>query len=179
MTSVKIIDCSWFLPMTKRVARDEYPSSHLPGAIFFDLDLCCDLEAKYGEQMLPSSEQFEEYMAKSGIKNEDHVVLYDNNENLGFFSAPRTWYVFRVFGHEKISIVNGGLPAWKASGGEMTSEVPKINPTTYKAKFNANLVKSYEDVLRNINTKEFVYVDARPTPRFVGQAPEPIPGTVH
>ncbi|GLI69812.1 hypothetical protein VaNZ11_014516, partial [Volvox africanus] len=48
-----------------------------------------------------------------GITNDTTVVLYDH---LGIFSAPRAWWTFKVFGHDKVAVLQGGLPAWRAKG---------------------------------------------------------------
>lgn len=55
-------------------------------------------------------------MNSFGISNTHHVVLYDNSEKFGLFSAPRVWWLFNVFGHTSVSILDGGLPKWKRDG---------------------------------------------------------------
>lgn len=67
--------------------------------------------------MLPTKTQFEQYVGRLGINNKTHVVVYDNNEKFGIFSAQRVWWTFRVFGHDEslISVVQGGMPKWKSS----------------------------------------------------------------
>jgi thiosulfate/3-mercaptopyruvate sulfurtransferase len=151
---VKVVDCSWHLPATKRVAREEHAQEHIPGAVFFDLDECRNKEAAFGEQMLPSTQQFEEYVASLGVSSEDHVVLYDNNQMVGIFSSPRTWFVFKTFGHHNVAVLDGGLPEWKRNGGEVTSEATKVTGVTYKATFHPEMVVGFEDVLRNVETME-------------------------
>lgn len=176
---VKVVDGSWHLPMANRNPREEYTAQHIPGAVFFDLDECRDKGAKYGEQMLPSAAEFEDHVSALGISNDDHVVIYDNNAMLGLFSAPRVWFLFRVFSHAKVSVLNGGLPQWQQQGGTVTSDPTIPTKTTYKAKYRPELIKSYDDVRSNCECQEMTLVDARPAPRFNGTAPEPIPGELH
>ena len=59
---------------------------------------------------IPSADLFEKLSSELGIKNSDHIIVYDS---LGIFSAPRVWWIFNYFGHKKISILDGGLFKWK------------------------------------------------------------------
>lgn len=173
---LRVVDASWHMPMTKRDAAEEYKDKHIPGAVFFDLNEVKDKSAKNGDQILPSAEQFSEYVGALGITRDTHVILYDNNDKIGMFSAPRAWYIFRVYGHTKLSILNGGLPQWLEKGGEVTSEVPGISKAQYQGALRKGLVRYYYDVVSNLTDKTFVYVDGRPAPRFNGTGPEPRPG---
>ena len=72
--------------------------------------------------MVPKPEDFAAYVHKiAGIENHHHVVIYDNSERFGLFSAPRCWYLFRVMGHEFVHVVDGGLPKWVKDGFETAS----------------------------------------------------------
>ena len=113
--NLRVIDGSWHLPMTKRNAKKEYEEKRIPGAVLFDVDECSDKSSPY-PHMLPSPEEFGEYVQKLGIRNDTHVVVYDRNEKFGLFSAPRVWWTFRVFGHDLVSVVDGGLPKWCEEG---------------------------------------------------------------
>ena len=176
---LRVVDASWHMPATGRSGRDEYRIQHIPGSVYFDLDLIKDTSAKFGDQILPSPEVFSKCVGKMGISKDTHVVIYDNNENLGMFSAPRAWYIFRVFGHTKLSILNGGLPQWLREGGDVDGVEAEVDVVEYEAKYREGLERSYYDVVSNLQDRTFVYVDARPTPRFEGTAPEPLPGTVY
>ncbi|XP_064639754.1 3-mercaptopyruvate sulfurtransferase-like [Lineus longissimus] len=179
-SKVRILDGSWHLPFTGRKGLVEWRTDHIPGSFFFDLDDCADKSDPAAEHMMPSAEQFEEYVGKLGINNDSHVVVYDNNYTFGMFSAPRVWFMFKVFGHDRVSILDGGLPAWMDKTNMLvTDDVPTIKPETFKANFRPEMVKSFEDVETSIREKEddpdkvFQLVDARPAGRFNGTAPEP------
>ena len=165
------------MPHTKRVGRDEYKEKHIPGALFFDLEECSDKDTNI-DHMLPKPEQFADYVGKLGIKNNTHVVLYDNNDNFGLFSAQRVWWTFRVFGHANnlISILNGGFPAWIKAGYNTTDAVPSVDAQSYTASFNGHLVKSMDDVRSILKEQKATVLDARPSGRFQGTAPEPREG---
>ena len=175
--NLRVLDGSWHLPSTNRNAKVEYLRQHIPGAVHFDIDECADKSSSF-DHMLPQPHQFEQYVGSLGISNGTHVVVYDNNEKFGLFSAQRVWWTFRVFGHNQVSVLNGGLPQWLAEGFDVTDIVPSPSPEKFKASFNANLVKGLEDLEENIaeGSKNFTVLDARPAGRFEGTAPEPRPG---
>ena len=129
--------------------------------------------------MLPSPDVFASYVGKLGIDNNTHVVVYDNNEQLGLFSAQRVWWTFRVFGHNKISVLDGGLSKWIADGYSTTADIPEVIHKSFHASFQAELVKSYDDIQANFSSRNFTVLDARSSGRFNGTAPEPREGIDH
>ncbi|XP_052816505.1 3-mercaptopyruvate sulfurtransferase-like [Mya arenaria] len=182
---LRVVDATWFLPNYGRTGIQNYMECHIPGAVFFDIE-ACTRPSPY-EHMLPSEEVFSEYVGNLGIDNETHVVVYNDHPDFALFSAPRVWWTFRAFGHSTVSVLDGGLRMWRDANldlakGHETVPVPKLN---FNAKFNESFVKSFEDVMKNINEKQFQVVDARPAGRFDGTSPEPradckpghIPGT--
>lgn len=172
---LRLLDASWHLPRTKRVAREEFDKRHIPEAVFFDIDECCDISSPYSH-MLPNKEQFENYVGNLGISKETGVIVYDNSPNFGFYSAPRVWWMFRVFGHENVSVLDGGFTKWCAE--ELPTTSSKIFPVNrkYVASYQSHLVKSYEDIIKNIQDKSYQTVDARSEGRFMGTEPEPRDG---
>ncbi|XP_074649049.1 3-mercaptopyruvate sulfurtransferase-like [Tubulanus polymorphus] len=175
----RVLDATWHLPsLTKRKPREDFYKDHIPGALFFDIDECRKPHPDL-EHLLPSAEQFAEYVGKKlGIGNEDHVVIYDNNPNIGIFSAPRVWWLFKVFGHDKVSVLSGGFEKWNNEEvREVTDELIKVVPFDYQATLHPEMVKTFKDVENNLETKEFQLLDARPAGRFNGTAPEPRPDT--
>lgn len=175
--NLRVLDGSWHLPVANRNARLEYKAGHIPGALFFDIDECADQKANYCPHMLPSVSAFEEYVGKLGINNNTHVVVYDNNDTFPVFSAQRVWWTFRSFGHDKISVLEGGLRKWCSEGNPLASDIVQVPSETFKATFRPNLVKNFNDVeVNQFSKREFVLVDARPSGRFEGTQPEPRPG---
>ena len=169
--SLKVLDSSWHAVSSGRDPFAEYIAGHIPGALFFDLDECRDKSSKY-DHMLPSPSDFEHYIGHLGIKNDTHVVLYENN-NSGFYSAPRAWYNFRAFGHNSVSLLNGGFPRWIAEGHPTTQETYIVPKEKYRANFNPDFVKSLGQVLENIKNEKFQLADARSSARFTGVEDEP------
>lgn len=167
---LRVLDSSWH-PGSERDPFAEYIKGHIPEALFFDLEECRDKNSKY-EHMLPDPSEFERYVGHLGIKNDTHVVLYENNAG-GMYSAPRAWYNFRVFGHNSVSILNGGLPRWIAEGQPVSKETYSVQKESYKANFNPDLVVSVEKIMDNLKARKFQLADARPRARFAGKENEP------
>ncbi|RVW24022.1 Thiosulfate/3-mercaptopyruvate sulfurtransferase 1, mitochondrial [Vitis vinifera] len=114
---LKVLDASWYMPDEQRNPLQEYQVAHIPGALFFDVDGISDQTTNL-PHMLPSEEAFAAAVSALGIENKDGVVVYDGK---GIFSAARVWWMFRVFGHERIWVLDGGLPTWRASGFDVES----------------------------------------------------------
>ncbi|XP_070580249.1 3-mercaptopyruvate sulfurtransferase-like [Ptychodera flava] len=172
--NLRILDASWHLPNANRNAAEEYKKQHIEGALYFDIDECSDKTSPYSH-MLPSIENFAEYVGNLGVSNDSHVVVYDNNDKFGLFSAPRVWWMFRTFGHQAVSLLNGGLPKWLDAGYPVTDAKPKVARAKFNASFNPSAVKSFEEIDNNITDKQFAVVDARAAGRFDGIDPEPRP----
>ncbi|KAL4658104.1 3-mercaptopyruvate sulfurtransferase-like [Arapaima gigas] len=169
--ALRLLDASWHLPKTGRNALLEFRERHIPGASFFDIDECCDKTSPF-DHMLPAEHEFAEYVSQLGIDNNTHVVVYDASD-VGSYSAPRVWWMFRVFGHGAVSVLDGGLKNWLREGHPLTAELSKPEPAVFTARLNRSWVKTYEDVLNNVDSKEVQVVDARSAGRFRGVEPEP------
>ena len=108
---VRVIDATYFLPAAGRDAEAEFAACHIPGALFFDIDDIADSSTDL-PHMLPSADKFSAKVGALGIANGDYVVAYDANG--GALAAVRAWWMFRVFGNDKVAVLNGGLPNWLA-----------------------------------------------------------------
>lgn len=171
--AVKFLDGSWHMDKS-RDAYSEYLAERIPCAQYFDIDAAADTSNPL-PHMLPSPEVFSEYVARLGISSTDHVVVYASKN---CFSMPRVWWTFKVFGHERVSILNGGIEAWKAAGGQLQSGSMDLKPIrgTFQAKYNASYVRSWQQVLQSVKTGAEQIVDARSAVRFRGEVPEPRAG---
>jgi thiosulfate/3-mercaptopyruvate sulfurtransferase len=171
-TAVRVVDGSFKMPGVTPTAAADYRARHLPGAVFFDIDEISD-RASSLPHMLPSEPAFAEAMSRLGIGDGDSVVIYDS---AGVVSATRVWWMLRVFGHERVAVLNGGLPTWLAERRAVTAEVPAPAPRAYRARFRPELVRDKARLLANLSAKAEQVLDARTTDRFEGKAPEPWPG---
>lgn len=174
-----LLDCTWDLPKAKRNFQEEHNNCRIPGAKFFDLNECRNKETSLGNTV-PSQSLFQDYVNNFSIDNEKHLILYDNSERFGLFSAPRVWWLFNLYGHSKVSIVDGGLPKWKKEGRK-TASGPYTDDESYPAKgdfkaaYNAALFKDLAFMKSNMEEKNVQALDARPNGRFRGVEPEPRP----
>ena len=164
-----LLDGSWYLPAQKRNPYKEYCSIHIPGALFFDIDKISDLDSPL-PHMLPSEKIFSQKISEMGINNKDHIIIYDG---IGLQSAARVWWTFKVFGHEKISILNGGLPKWIEENLPTTHVIESFNASNYNAIYNPNYVRTIEQIKSNITKQSEELVDARSHNRFKAIEKEP------
>lgn len=168
----RVVDASWYLPAQERDARAEYLAGHIPGAVFFDIDAISDRSTAL-PHMLPSADQFGEAAGAMGISETDTIVVYDG---AGLFSAPRVWWAFRVFGAADVRVLDGGLPAWKAAGLPLERGEPTPAPARFRAVRRDEMVRDFERVGAVLRAGGEAVVDARPGPRFRGEAAEPRAG---
>lgn len=166
-----VVDASWYLPSDNRDAHGEYLAGHIPGAVHFDIDTVKDKDSPL-PHMLPRPEVFASAMRKMGIGDGASILVYDG---LGFFSAPRVWWTFRVFGVERVFLLDGGLPKWKAEGRPLEEGDVKRRESHFTTRFNAGAVRDLADVAKALQAGVQV-LDARSAARFSGAVPEPRAG---
>lgn len=171
--AVVLLDGSMHLPTSGRSARTEYQAAHIPGAQYFDIDAVSD-KSNPLPHMLPAAAQFAAQVGAMGVSNASHVVVYDSE---GLYSAARVWWMFRAFGHERVSILDGGLKKWKAEGRATTPDpTPPRAAATFSAKLRPELVADRTAVQSLIGHPSVQIVDARAANRFEGAVPEPRQG---
>ena len=169
---VVVVDASYYLPNQKRDAKAEYVASHIPGAVFFDINGIADHSTDL-PHMLPGPEQFGAAVGALGIGENDTIVVYDG---VGLYSAPRVWWSFRIFGAKNAFVLDGGFPAWKAEGRPVEAGEVKREPRTFNATMDTAAVAMHDDVQMALNDGSAQVVDARSAGRFAGREPEPRPG---
>ncbi|MCC5975318.1 MAG: 3-mercaptopyruvate sulfurtransferase [Rubellimicrobium sp.] len=169
---LRVIDASWYLPGTGRDPRAEHQAAHIPGARFFDIDEIADLRSDL-PHMAPPTEKFMSRMRAMGVGDGHQVVVYDGS---GIFSAPRVWWTFRLMGKRDVAVLDGGFPKWRAEGHEVEDMPPVIRDRHMTVSRQNQLVRDVTEVARAAKLGDHAIIDARPAPRFRGEAPEPRPG---
>ncbi|GAV73506.1 Rhodanese domain-containing protein [Cephalotus follicularis] len=190
---MKVLDASWYMPDEQRNPIQEYQVAHIPGTLFFYVDGIVDRKTNL-PHMLPSEDAFAAAVSALGIENKDELVVYDGK---GIFSAARVWWMFRVFGHDRVWVLDGGLPRWRASGFDVESSASgdailkasaaseaiekvyqgqTVGPITFQTNFQSHLVWTLEQVRKNVMGQTHQHIDARSKARFDGTAPEPRKG---
>ncbi len=146
----------------------------IPGARLFDIkNKFSDINSNYPNSF-PSTKQFEIESQQLGINNKSKLVVYDNK---GIYSSPRVWYMFRAIGHKNITVLDGGLPAWKSENLRTNQHSKsKYKKGNFTANKSYNNTIGYQEICKNIVSKDFQLVDARSTGRFNGTTPEPRKG---
>ncbi len=164
-SDIKVIDGTWSMPGDSV----PLPGQFIPGAQAFDIDEIAD-QTSHMAHMLPSGEIFATAMSHMDITNDDTVIIYDRH---GLMAAPRVWWTFRMFGHENIAILDGGLPAWIKEGYETASSAAEpLKNCIYTPKPALSGVISQSEITAALPHKPQI-LDARPTGRFFGTSPEP------
>ncbi len=169
--NIRILDASWHLPNSDRNALNEYKSAHIPGALFFDIDEIADLDNPL-PHMMPSNEKMSSRVRAMGIKETDHIIVYDDSM---FSTAARAWFMFKNFDHAKVSILDGGLPKWRDEEKAMESKIQNFTSSHYSANKDESRIRDRQQILANIDSGAEQVVDARAKGRFEGTAPEPRP----
>ena len=171
--SVRVVDASVHLPDTGRDARAEYLAEHIPGALFFDLERIADANNPLPRKF-PPRELFAREVGALGIDNNSHVVAYDTP---GLYSAARVWWLFRHFGYDNVSILDGGLRAWKAQNFPLEAGEVSASPATFVPGQERGLLARWPDVLRSSSQGNAQILDARTPGRFAGTEEDRYPGT--
>lgn len=171
---LRIADVTYFMAATGRNAREEFKNGHIPGAVFFDIDTIKDPDNPL-PHMVPDPESFAAAMSALGIGDEHRVVVYDAH---GLMSAARGWWMLRLFGHDAVGLLDGGLPKWVREGRPLESGLPHPAPANFSAKFRPELIRTLADIQRITATRSGAVqlVDARSAGRFAGTEPEPRAG---
>jgi len=167
-----VVDGTYLLPPTTRSARKEFERRHIPGVVFFDIDEIAD-KANPLPHMLPKPEQFAAKVRKLGLGDATRIVAYDTH---GLMSAARVWWMFRIFGHRNVAVLDGGLPKWLAEGRQVVGAATAPQERHFTARFEPELVRNLMQVKAALEGKAEQVVDARSAGRFKGVDPEPRAG---
>jgi thiosulfate/3-mercaptopyruvate sulfurtransferase len=168
-----VLDASFYLPNEAKDAKALFEAAHIPGAVFFDIEAFSE-QATDLPHMLPAPEEFARMAAGLGIGNDSKIVVYDQR---GIFSSPRVWWMFRVFGHDAIAVLDGGLPGWVSQGhATAAGAAASLRPEKFVSAFRPQMVRGFEDMRRNLSQNSEIVLDARPAGRFDGSLAEPRPG---
>lgn len=178
---VRVLDATWFMPNVPRNAAEEFQRGpRLPTAQFWDVDKVATVgeSVRNLPHMMPTPEVFAKAAGEHGITPDTHVVVYDTH---GVFSAPRTAFTFKAFGHPKVSVLNGGLPAWIHAGFPVEEGEPKQKPQSESyptPQLSEGVIRSFDEMVANarMGARGQTVFDARPQGRFDGTAPEPRAG---
>ena len=120
---VRIVDLRWAL--SGPPALEKYRAGHVPGAVYVDMERDLSRPGGPGRHPFPDPEHFARVLGRMGVLPDTHVVVYDDGSGS---VAARLWFMLRVHGHERASVLDGGYAAWVAAGLPVTKEEPAIEP---------------------------------------------------
>ncbi len=168
----RIVDGSWHLPNANRDAKAEYADCHIPGAVFFDIDDIADTDSGL-PHTVPSPEKFSSRVRRLGLGDGSRIVVYDSGN---WMAAARVWWMFRLFGHHDISVLDGGLAKWRAEGYAVNDVPVMPRDRHFTARKNSLMMRDIDQMLANIERPGEQVVDVRSPGRFNGTEPEPRAG---
>lgn len=167
-----VLDASWYMPADARDSEADFLAGHISGARRFDFDRDIADTTSSLPHTLPTVALFQQKMRALGINQSSRVVIYDT---AGIFAAPRAWWMFKVMGHETVAVLDGGLPAWRAAGGQLaTGLATAVAPGDFVAHLNHRRLADAAFVLAGL--RQYTIMDARGAARFEGSQPEPRQG---
>jgi thiosulfate/3-mercaptopyruvate sulfurtransferase len=167
-----VLDASQQVNQAK--VEPKFQDIQIKGARYFDIKNDFSDTTNPLPNTLASPETFAKAARKLDINTSSIIVVYDS---LGVYSSPRAWWLFKIMGHESVYVLDGGLPEWAKQGYAV--EKPEKRAYTvgdFESKFKPELVKTKEQILENIASKEAVLIDARSEDRFLGETEEPRAG---
>src|SRR5260221_41464 len=162
---LRIIDCRWVLGEPGE-GRRQYEAGHIPGAIHLDVDEQLSSKDGPGRHPLPTRFNFQKLMCASGVERNTHVVVYDGGKGM---PAPRLWWLLRFYGHENVSVLDGGWEAWLKAGGPVQMEAPEIREAEFVARPKRKWVGDKDSVDSVRDEAITLLIDARAAERYRGE----------
>ena len=168
-----LIDVTWNLAGPP--GKEAYDAGHLPGAHFVDLDTELAGPPGPGRHPLPEATTVTATLRRAGVSADSSVVVYDAANSM---AAARAWWIFRYFGLTDVRVLDGGLAAWQAAGGELTTDVPADGAGTFTAT-PGHLPMLDADAAADVAAAG-VLLDARAPERFAGEVEpmDPVAGHI-
>lgn len=164
-----ILDCS--VKSNAAGIKSENNEKKIGFSRFFDLKTNFSDPDSGFPNTLPKPSQFENECRKLGINNSTEIVLYDD---LGIYTSPRVWWMFKIMGHTKVSVLNGGLSKWiEKSHPVQDFYKADFEAGNFRSNFQPDLIATFQEIEENIKTQDSVVIDARSSGRFNGTETEP------
>jgi thiosulfate/3-mercaptopyruvate sulfurtransferase len=170
--TVKILDCTWHHVSTNLDGRTQYRGRHLPGSVHFDIDHVAAPAADL-PHMLPDALDFQKKVGLLGIGDGDKVVVYDRL--CGGSAAARVWWMFRVFGHAEIALLDGGFGKWTKEKRPTEMSAVRPEPRAFAAHYTPALVRDLARMKANVDSRMEQVIDARGPGKFDGSQDDVFP----
>ncbi|MBE3131968.1 MAG: sulfurtransferase [Acidobacteria bacterium] len=167
-----LFDCR-FLLEAPDACQQEYLQAHIPGAVYvhLDHDMSAPMTGRNGRHPLPEPRAIAQLFERLGISNDSDVVVYDSAG--GGLAASRLWWMLRYLGHDRVSILDGGWPAWVAAGGPVRADQERRAPAEFVANLRSEMAREIDQTAAAAASSDWRVVDVRAGTRFRGDE-EPI-----
>lgn len=162
-----LVDCRYSL--TDPLAGVQaYGQGHIPGAAHADLGtlLSGPVNPRSGRHPLPDPQAFAQGMAALGAHDDTLIIAYDAQDSM---FAARLWWLLRWVGHENVRVLDGGLSAWEASGGALSTAPAKAQSGSFSLRPPVARTMEFNEVLANLENREKQLLDARSPDRYRGE----------
>jgi len=178
--ALRIVDARFSL-VDSALRREGYEQSHLPHAVYADLnqDLSDLGKTGQGRHPLPQEHDFTRKLGQWGIAPDHQVVVYDAGDSS--MAAARFWWLLKLLGHQRVAVLNGGLSAWRARQLPETSETIRVDEVAqYPGRFDRTAIADAEEVLSRLGESPGWLFDVRAAERFRGEVEplDPVAGHV-
>lgn len=162
-----VFDCRHDLANTEYGAQ-AWAKAHIPGALFLhcDRDLSGPHNGKNGRHPLPDIGTFAKRMGECGITPETQVVAYDNEASA---FAARLWWLLRWLGHDRVALLDGGLPGWKRAKQPLDTSVKAVTPWQFVPRQRPEMLVDTAYVAQHLRQPDMLLLDGRSEDRFAGQ----------
>jgi thiosulfate/3-mercaptopyruvate sulfurtransferase len=168
-----LVDTSWVAdhlndPDVRLIEADEdillYEVGHIPGAV--KLDWHVDVQDPVSRDFV-DQRGFEKLMSRWGISNDTTIVLYGDRNN---WYAAYSFWLFTMYGHQKLRILNGGRARWEAEGRPYTKDVPHFQAATYHAQPANETIRAFrDDVASGLKDAKRRLIDVRSPQEYTGE----------
>lgn len=186
--SIRILDCTTYMtpqpvgPSKIESGLPDFERAHIPGAQH--VDMVGQLSDPDGEfpYTLPQPAQLDGLLSRLGVSNEHRVILYASSTPV---TVTRAWYVLRAFGHERVSLLDGGFRRWKSEGFPVTSEISSFPATSYRSELDPNRHADRDAVRAAIDDEDTTLINSLGRDQFAGAGgahygrPGRIPGSIN
>lgn len=169
LSELRLFDCRHDLAQPE-LGESQYRQGHVPGALFasLDRDLSAPKSGRNGRHPLPSPENFQRWLERSGVRPSDQVVCYDAGPGA---MAARLWWMLRWVGHDAVAVLDGGFAKWLQEKRPVSAELPPVAPSRYPIRLRPQMAVTVEALSRSLGHS--MLLDARAPARYRGEQ-EPI-----
>lgn len=147
--------------------ENAYRAGHIPGAVFLhcDRDLSGPTTGSNGRHPLPDPAVLALKLGNLGLGKQTQVVVYDDAQGM---IAGRLWWLLRCLGHAQVAVLDGGLQAWLAQGGQLSADVPHKTPVSFTPVLPQDML-TVDALQIAMESEDICLVDARSPDRFRGE----------